>query len=76
MTESKAVIVVSMSKQLVWKYPIRGIAESASTTIDFYFKTRARRPFNETLNINLPGFTKIRHDETFTYEINVANPSH
>lgn len=30
MTESKAIIVVSMSKQLVWKYPLRGIAESAS----------------------------------------------
>jgi hypothetical protein len=31
MTESTATIVVSMSKQLVWKYPLRGIAESAST---------------------------------------------
>jgi hypothetical protein len=45
MTESKATIVVSMSKQLVWKYPLRGIAESASTTIDYYFRTRSRRPF-------------------------------
>jgi hypothetical protein len=31
MTESKATIVISMSKQLVWRYPLRGIAESAST---------------------------------------------
>lgn len=75
MTESKATIVVSMSKQLVWKYPIRGIAESASTTIDYYFRTRSRRPFSETLNINLPGFTYATGDDTFSYEINVANPS-
>jgi hypothetical protein len=75
MTESKATIVVSMSKQLVWKYPIRGIAESVSNTIDYYFKTRARRPFNETLKINLPGFARTNGEETFTYEINVANPS-
>ena len=75
MTESKATIVVSMSKQLVWKYPIRGIAESASTTIDYYFRTRSRRPFQETLNITLPGFTYANGDDTFSYEINVANPS-
>ena len=31
MTESKATIVISMSKQLIWRYPLRGIAESAST---------------------------------------------
>ena len=58
MTESKATIVVSMSKQLVWKYPLRGIAESASTTIDYFFRTRSRRPFQDTLKINLPGFSQ------------------
>lgn len=47
MTESKATIVVSMSKQLVWKYPLMGIAESASSQIDYYFKTRARKPLDE-----------------------------
>lgn len=46
MTESKATIVVSMSKQLMWKYPLRGIAESASTSIDYNFKTRARKPLD------------------------------
>ena len=51
MTESKATIVISMSKQLVWRYPLRGIAESASTTIDYHFKTRSRKPFEETLRI-------------------------
>jgi len=56
MTESKATIVVSMSKTLVWKYPLRGIAESASTTINYHFRTRARQPFEEKIKINLPGF--------------------
>jgi len=39
MTESKATIIISMSKQLVWRYPLKGIAESASTIIDYHFKT-------------------------------------
>jgi len=71
MTESKATIVVSMSKQLVWKYPLRGIAESASNTINYHFRTRARQPFEESLKIVLPGFNSVDIDDTFTYELNV-----
>ena len=74
MTESKALIVVSMSKQLVWKYPLRGIAESASTQTDYHFKTRARKPHDETLRIVLPGFAELSGSDTFTYELNVINP--
>ena len=76
MTESKALIVVSMSKQLVWKYPLRGIAESASGQIDYHFKTRARKPHDETLRIVLPGFQELSPSDTFTYEVNVLNPQH
>ena len=76
MTESKAIIVVSMSKQLVWKYPLRGIAESASNQIDFYFRTKARRPFEDTLKINLPGFNQVQDDDKFNFEINVLTESH
>jgi len=71
MTESKATIVISMSKQLVWKYPLRGIAESTSSQIDYHFKTRARKPLEENIQINLPGFEQISNDDTFRYEINV-----
>lgn len=71
MTESKATIVVSMSKQLVWKYPLRGIAESASNIINYHFRTRARQPFEESLKIVLPGFNSVDIDDTFTYELNV-----
>lgn len=76
MTESKATIVVSMSKQLVWKYPLRGIAESASTQIDYHFKTRARQPHDETLQIVLPGFAELSPSDTFTHELVVLNPQH
>ena len=76
MTESKAIIVVSMSKQLVWKYPLRGIAESASTQIDYHFKTRARKPHDEILKISLPGFSELSYNDTFSYELNVLNPLH
>lgn len=71
MTESKATIVISMSKQLVWRYPLRGIAESASTQIDYHFKTRARKPIEENILINLPGVEEISSDDSFRYEINV-----
>lgn len=74
MTESKATIVISMSKQLVWRYPLRGIAESASTQIDYHFKTRARKPIEEEIKVMLPGFEELSRDDTFRYEINVQNP--
>jgi len=76
MTESKATIVVSMSKQLVWKYPLRGIAESASNTINYHFRTRARQPFEESIKIVLPGFQMINLEDTFNYELNVLQPNH
>lgn len=76
MTESKATIVVSMSKQLVWKYPLRGIAESASNTINYHFRTRARQPMEESIRIVLPGFELINTDDTFQYELNVVQASH
>ena len=74
MTESKALIVISMSKQLNWSYPLRGIAESASTAIDYHFKTRARKPYEETLEILLPGFEDLAPGDIFRYEVNVLNP--
>ena len=73
MSETKATIVVSMSKTLVWRYPIRGIAESASTTLDFHFKTRSRKPLKESIKIRLPGFEDLSDEDIFTYEINVLN---
>jgi hypothetical protein len=73
MTESKATIIVSMSKQLVWKYPLRGIAESTSSQIDYHFKTRARKPYEETLKIVLPGFREVSVADTFKFELNVQN---
>jgi hypothetical protein len=76
MTESKATIVVSMSKQLVWRYPLRGIAESTSNTINYHFRTKARQPYEEQIKIVLPGFQMINLEDTFTNEINVLNPQH
>ena len=76
MTESKATIIVNMSKTLIWKYPIRGIAESASTAIDFHFKTKSRKPLKESIKIRLPGFEDLAPDDVFTYEINVINQSY
>lgn len=60
----------------MWRYPLRGIAESASTAIDFVFRTRARRPIDQTLQINLPGFNIVSEEDKFHFEINVLNPAH
>jgi hypothetical protein len=73
MTESHATIIVSMSKQLIWRYPIKGIAESASTSTDFHFKTRSRKAYQEEIKIKLPGFEDLQENDTFSYEINVVN---
>lgn len=58
---------------MVWRYPLKGIAESASTIIDYHFKTQARKPIESTLKIVLPGFEDVNYDDTFRYEINVQN---
>jgi hypothetical protein len=55
---------------------LRGIAESASTSIDYHFKTKARKPLDQSLNIKLPGFQDLNPNDTFRYEINVQNPAH
>lgn len=54
MTESQAVIVVKMSASLIWKYPIRGIAELASTSLDYVFKSKARQTLSKELEVVLP----------------------
>jgi hypothetical protein len=71
MTESKALIIISMDKQLVWRYPLKGIAESASSIVDYHFKTKARKAIDETIEIALPGFEELMPDDEFRYEINV-----
>lgn len=75
MTESRATIVVKMTKQLQWRYPLRGIAESTSNVTDFHFKTRARKPLEEAFEIELPGFQQLFEDDTFHHEINAVVPS-
>lgn len=52
---------------------MKGIAESASTVIDYHFKTKARKPIEDTLKIVLPGFEDVNFDDSFRYEINVQN---
>jgi len=59
---------------LVWRYPLRGIAESASTQIDYHFKAKCRKPLEENIQINLPGFQEVLSNDTFRYEMNVQNP--
>ena len=54
---------------------MRGIAESASSKIDYHFKTKARKPIEQVIDITLPGFEdQISKEDTFRYEINVQNP--
>lgn len=75
MTESRATIVVKMTKQLQWRYPLRGIAESTSNITDFHFKTRARKPLDENFEIELPGFEVLDEDDTFHHELTAIVPA-
>ena len=75
MTESQAVIVVKMSASLIWKYPIRGIAELASTSLDFVFKSKARQTLSKELEVVLPHIeaADLGSGETFHHELKVLN---
>ena len=60
-----------MNEKISWKFPIVGITESASSTIDYTFKTRCRQKIEREVRFSLPGVTEIDPNEQFMQEINV-----
>jgi len=64
-------IVVMMNEKLSWKYPVLGITEATSTTVDHSFKTASRVVTEKEIRFSLPGITDIVPGETFVHELNV-----
>ena len=75
MIESSATIVVTMTKTLIWKYPIKGIAESVSHSTDFLFKCKARTQLDEKIKVKLSDIGDFKPEERFSFELVPTNKS-
>ncbi|CAG9335550.1 unnamed protein product [Blepharisma stoltei] len=73
MDEHTAVLLVSITDELTWRYPLKGITENASTRIDYSFKTKCRTSLEMPLNIVLNDLVDLTEEENFTNEINVID---
>ena len=68
-SEYHADIIVFMNEKIQWRYPIHAITESSSQSINYRFKTKARVPLTEEIQIRLPGLPNDSKKQIFTYEI-------
>eukprot|EP01022_Parablepharisma_sp_SALTPOND_P034835 TRINITY_DN931_c0_g1_i1.p1 TRINITY_DN931_c0_g1~~TRINITY_DN931_c0_g1_i1.p1 ORF type:complete len:1690 (-),score=186.44 TRINITY_DN931_c0_g1_i1:61-5130(-) len=75
MTLAKAVLMVSMSKTLVWRYLLEGDAEYLAHGQPFALKCQARKRSQETLKIQLPELAELRSDDVFSIEVVPKEPS-
>jgi len=69
MTLVKAVLLVSMTKTLVWKYQLEGDAEYLAHGQPFNLKCQARKRSQETLKIQLPDLLELHGEDTFAIEV-------
>lgn len=73
MEEALATLTVSITEDLAWRFPIRGITENASQNKDFSYKTKCRNTIEQTLSIVLNDLQELSEEENFTHEIRVPN---
>ncbi len=78
-------VVVMMNEKISWRYPLKGVTESFSTSSDFYVRTKCRVKHESELKINLPGNLNVSDEEFYTlellkipkeYEKILRNPNH
>ena len=78
-------VVITMNEKISWRYPLRGVTESYSTSSDFSLKTKCRVRHETELKINLPGNPHVNPDDHYTlellnipkeYEKILQNPNH
>jgi hypothetical protein len=70
-SDYKAEIIVMMNEKINWRYPIVGITEASSSTIDYNFKTTCRQSVEKEITFSLQGVTDIEDGEQFHHELNV-----
>ena len=73
MREHHAIIIVSITEELTWRYTVRGIAEKGKAGVDYYFRTRARQKIEKELNIFLMGIEDMVQEENFEHELVIPN---
>lgn len=73
MDEHAATLLVSITEELTWRYPLKGITENASSKIDYAFKTKCRTSLELPLNIILNDLAELLEEENFSHEINVVD---
>jgi hypothetical protein len=73
MEEHEAMVLVKITEDLKWMFPIRGITERASEKIDFTFKVKARNLLEQNIQIQLDGLENLLEDENFTHTIAIPD---
>ena len=80
-----AELVITMNEKISWRYPLKGVTESYSSSSDFFLKTKCRVRYETELKVNLPGNPNVDPNETYTlelmnvpkeYEKILQNPNH
>ena len=64
-----AEVVVAMNEKIKWRYPIKGVTESYSSTSDFSLKTKCRVKCEQDLVISLPGNPSINPEDVYSLEL-------
>ncbi len=64
-----AEVVIQMNDKISWRYPIRGVTESVSSSSDYFIKTKCRNKYETELKIVLPGNLHANPEETYSLEL-------
>ena len=64
-----AEVVIQMNDKISWRYPIRGVTESVSSSSDYFIKTKCRNKYETELKIVLPGNLHTNPEETYSLEL-------
>lgn len=73
MEEALATLVISITDDLAWRFPIKGITENASQHKDFSYRTKCRNTIELPLSIILHDLQELPEEENFSHEIRVPN---
>jgi len=74
MQECEAQLVVAMSEDLVWRYPLRGVAERPSNKVDFVFRAKCRTVLEKEISIVLQDLGSLPEEENFSHELLASRP--
>ena len=74
MEEVTGNLYVSMTEELTWKFPIRGITERPSNKLDFIFRTKCRVALEKDIDIALHDLGSLPEEENFSHELQVSHP--